>query len=129
MRYPTVPSLYFTLLFPILPYPTLPYPTLPCLTVPYLTVPYLYLTLLYLVQNLEPTVAFFTEDMSGGMEEIKAAVMSCPSILSRSLDRRIMPRAQRMRDKEIEPRFGPHKWVVSTYTDAQFKRWLDGRGA
>lgn len=79
-------------------------------------------------QNLEPTVAFFTEDMSGGLEEIKAAVMSCPSILSRSLDKRIMPRAQQMRDKEIEPRFGPHKWVVSTYTDAQFNRWLDGRG-
>eukprot|EP00904_Undaria_pinnatifida_P005192 jgi/Undpi1/1802/HiC_scaffold_12.g05189.m1 len=63
-------------------------------------------------QNLEPTVAFFTGDMSGGIEEIKAAVMSCPSILSRSLDKRIMPRAQQMREKEIEPRFGPHKHLT-----------------
>ncbi|CAN0122159.1 unnamed protein product [Scytosiphon promiscuus] len=80
-------------------------------------------------QNLEPTVAFFTADMSGEQHEIKSAVMSCPSILSRSLDKRMMPRTRRMQEKKIEPRFGPHKWVVSTYTDAQFTRWLEGRGS
>lgn len=79
-------------------------------------------------QNLEPTVAFFTADLCGEQEEIKSAVMSCPSILSRSLDKRMVPRTQLMREKEIKPRFGPHKWVVSTYTDAQFTRWLEGRG-
>ncbi len=73
-------------------------------------------------------MAFFTADLCGEKEEIKAAVMSCPSILSRSLDKRMMPRTQLMRDKEIMPRFGPHKWVLSTYTDAQFTRWLEGRG-
>lgn len=80
------------------------------------------------LQNLEPTVAFFTVDLCGQQSEIKSAIMSCPSILSRSLDKRMMPRTQKMRDKEIEPRFGPHKWVVSTYTDKQFVRWLEGRG-
>lgn len=73
-------------------------------------------------------MAFFTADLCGEQSEIKSAVMSCPSILSRSLDKRMMPRTQQMRDKEIEPRFGPHKWVVSTYTDKQFTRWLEGRG-
>lgn len=140
LPFPTLPcsTLPFTLqclafLFLPPPYPSftlpsLPYLSFPCntFTVPFLALPYP--TLPFLAQNLEPTVAFFTADMSGGLEEIKAAVMSCPSILSRSLDKRIMPRAQQMRDKEIEPRFGPHKWVVSTYTDAQFNRWLDGRG-
>ncbi|CBJ27055.1 conserved unknown protein [Ectocarpus siliculosus] len=79
-------------------------------------------------QNLEPTVLFFMVDLSGEQEEIKSAIMSCPSILSRSLDKRMLPRAQQMREKDIEPRFGPHKWVVSTYTDKQFTRWLEGRG-
>lgn len=31
-----------------------------------------------------------------------------------------------MRAREIVPIFGSHKWVVTTYTDAQFTRWLDG---
>lgn len=31
-----------------------------------------------------------------------------------------------MRAREIIPIFGSHKWVVTTYTDAQFTRWLDG---
>ncbi|CAM9432613.1 unnamed protein product [Ectocarpus sp. 4 AP-2014] len=79
-------------------------------------------------QNLEPTVLFFMVDLSGELEEIKSAIMSCPSILSRSLDKRMLPRAQQMREKDIEPRFGLHKWVVSTYTDKQFTRWLEGRG-
>ncbi|CAM9901449.1 unnamed protein product [Pylaiella littoralis] len=80
-------------------------------------------------QNLEPTVSFFTGDMRGEQGEVRSAVMSCPSILSRSLEKRMVPRARLMREKEIEPCFGLHKWVVSTYTDAQFIRWLEGRGA
>lgn len=77
---------------------------------------------------MEPTVSFFVVQMSGEIEEVKKAVMSCPSILSRSLDKRIVPRTEQMRAREIEPRFAPHKWVVSTYTDTQFTHWLNGRG-
>lgn len=31
-----------------------------------------------------------------------------------------------MRARKIIPHFGAHKWVVTTYTDAQFTKWLDG---
>ncbi|CAN0283219.1 unnamed protein product, partial [Discosporangium mesarthrocarpum] len=80
------------------------------------------------LKNLDPTVDFFFKELHGTIVEIRKAVLSCPAILSRSLDKRMLPRFRHIRNKNIEPSFERHKWVITTYTDQQFTKWLSGQG-
>lgn len=75
-------------------------------------------------KNLAPKFSFLREILGASIEDIRVAVVSCPSLLGYSLDRRIRPRVNVMLERQIYPRFSEHKWLLTVLPDESFEEWV-----
>lgn len=80
---------------------------------------------LSLEDNLRPTVEFFLSEDGADLavSQLRYFVSYQPAILAYSLEKRIKPRIQRMRDAGIRLEYSPP--VIMSYTDSKFDVWLE----
>lgn len=76
-------------------------------------------------KNLRAKIDFFTRELQGSPEIVRGTVGGTPSVLGYSLSKRIIPRVAVMRSLGVEPTFVDHIWVVSSYTELRFAKWLE----
>ena len=75
--------------------------------------------------NLRPTVQFFLSDDGADLtvSQLGYFVSYQPALLAYSLEKRIRPRIDRMRDAGIRLEYSPP--VIMSYTDSKFDIWLE----
>ena len=73
-------------------------------------------------------LSFFREILGATTEDIRTAVVACPSLLGYSLDRRIRPRVDTMLECSLVPRFAEHKWLLTAMADDTFNGWVTLHG-
>jgi len=80
---------------------------------------------LSLESNLHPTVEFLLSDNGAHLtvSQLGYFVSYQPAILAYSLEKRIKPRIERMRDAGIRLEYSPP--VIMSYTDEKFDIWLE----
>ncbi|CAN0394398.1 unnamed protein product, partial [Laminaria digitata] len=78
--------------------------------------------------NLGPTLDFFRDSLGGSQEEIRASVLSNPTLLRYSLKKRMIPRAKLIETVGLgKPIFREHVKAVAAYTAPRFEKWLDSQ--
>eukprot|EP00904_Undaria_pinnatifida_P012613 jgi/Undpi1/8482/HiC_scaffold_25.g10949.m1 len=79
--------------------------------------------LVYSIENnLAPTIDFYQYDMGQVQpSELLQGLEMKPSVLAASLEKRLLPRASKMRAAGIEPEFSRDFRAVAQLTDAQFR--------
>ena len=75
--------------------------------------------------NLRPTVQFLLSDDGADLSvsQLSYFVSYQPALLAYSLEKRIIPRIERMRDAGIRLEYSPP--VIMSYTDSRFDIWLE----
>lgn len=75
-------------------------------------------------RNLAPKLSFLRGILKASIEDIRTAVVSCPSLLGYSLESRIRPRVSLMIERGIDPQFTKHKWLLTTISEDKFEDWM-----
>lgn len=76
-------------------------------------------------KNLRLKIDFFTKELQGLPEDVRGAIVGSPSILGYSLAKRIKPRVEVIRLVGVEPKFNQHIWLVSSYAELSFSKWVE----
>lgn len=77
--------------------------------------------------NLKKTMVFYTGELKGSPADVRAAILGSPTLLGYSLSKRLNPRVKVMRSVGVRPNFVDHVWLVSSYTDLRFSKWVEKR--
>jgi hypothetical protein len=72
--------------------------------------------------SLRVKLTFFQEQMGATSEQIAS---TSPRVFLSSLERRLKPRVDRMRQSGVVPNFAKHIWLVTTCRDDQFAEWIE----
>lgn len=76
-------------------------------------------------KNLKKKMEFYRGELNGSQEDIRGAVLGSPTLLGYSLSNRLNPRVKVMRSVGVQPNFVDHVWLVSSYTDLRFSKWVE----
>lgn len=77
------------------------------------------------IDNLRLKISFFSKDLKGTLEALSNTLIGTPTILGYSLTKRLRPRLQVVRSLDVDPTFTDHCWLLTSYTDLQFRKWVE----
>lgn len=68
---------------------------------------------------------YYRLELNGSPEDVRGAVLGSPTLLGYSLSKRLKRRVKVMRSVGVQPNFVDHVWLVSSYTDLRFSKWVE----
>lgn len=75
--------------------------------------------------NLKKKIDYYRGELNGSKEDLRDAVLGSPTLLGYSLSKRLSPRVNVMRSVGVKPNFADHVWIVSSYTELRFSKWVE----